>query len=101
MIHTKEEIKIILDTLYKDLESSYNEDDIHIYYKEEIELARGDIEGGKTNVWKVSIEDRLFETVDFLTISDETGEPLYFQTKHRVFEIEKNENDKYQIKADK
>jgi hypothetical protein len=87
MIHTKEEIKIILDTLYKDLESSYNEDDINIYFKEERELARGDNKGDKIKAWVVSIEDRFFDTVDFLTISDETGEPLYFQTKHRVFEI--------------
>ncbi|MFT5892070.1 MAG: hypothetical protein ACI9Y7_002179 [Dokdonia sp.] len=98
MNHTKEQIRQILDKLYSDLKSSFNEEDISIYFKEERELARGENKGAKIAAWIVSIEDTsFFNTIDFLTISDETGEPLYFQTKHKVYEIFKHEDDTYYV----
>tara|TARA_B100000678_G_scaffold55027_2_gene44086 strand:+ start:26670 stop:26957 length:288 start_codon:yes stop_codon:yes gene_type:complete len=90
-----------LDKLYNDLNSSYEQYEINIYFQEEREIARGENKGEKINAWVVSLEDNsFFDTIDFLTISDETGEPLYFQMKHRVYEIFKNEEGKYYLKIE-
>ena len=35
------------------------------------------------------LEDVIFDTLDFLTILDETGVPLYARSKHGVSEIDK------------
>ena len=48
--------------------------------------------------WTVSI-NTLFDNTDFLTISDETGEPIYYQNFNMITaEIEKNSKGKYVIK---
>lgn len=50
---------------------------------------RGKYKGEKTAIWSVYLDDLIFDTTDFLFIMDETGEPLYAQSKHGVSEIEK------------
>jgi hypothetical protein len=47
--------------------------------------------------WIVSINEPIFDNTVFLTISDETGEPLYIQNKHAVAEIKKDTDGKYII----
>lgn len=46
--------------------------------------------------WVAVINEPIFDTSAFLTISDETGEPLYIQNKHITREIEKNSDGNYQ-----
>lgn len=95
MNYTKEEILKVTIKLLEDINYPYDMDEIFISFKEERELARGVNKGKSIKAWVVSIEDNIFETTDFLTISDETGEPLYLQTKHIVREFGKDENGKY------
>lgn len=36
------------------------------------------------NIWIICIYDSIFDASDFLTISDETGEPLYYQNFNMI-----------------
>jgi len=59
------------------------------------------IRGDKANtqaVWLISINEPIFDSTNFLRILDETGEPLYIQTNHKVHEIIKNDEGKYVLK---
>jgi hypothetical protein len=69
-----------------------------VFEEKEI-LARGEGKGEVHPCWIVMIDDTsFFNTIDFITFSDETGEPLYIQTKHSIFLICKNESAKYSLK---
>ncbi|MBJ98081.1 MAG: hypothetical protein CMC87_08910 [Flavobacteriaceae bacterium] len=90
-----------MNNLYSDLNSELLEKNIEkVWFEKEDKLIRGDKKGELVPNWIVAIDFPLFETTDFLTISDQTGEPLYFQTKHRVYEIFKNEEGKYYSKIE-
>lgn len=96
MIHTEEQINVIIDKLYNDLDPINPKWTIgKIWFQEKYKPIRGESKGEERPVWKVAIEDEIFNTTDFLTISDETGDPLYFQTKHGVYEIFKHEDGTY------
>ena len=89
-----EKAKIIL----QDLNPNYfNENDIlKITFSEKDKVARPI--GKIIDIWLVSIRS-LFDNVDFLTISDETGEPLYYQNFNiAIAEIEKNAQGRYVTK---
>jgi len=48
-------------------------------------------------VWRVSVK-AVFDNVDFLIISDETGEPLYYQNFNTyIFDIEKDEKGCFRV----
>jgi hypothetical protein len=51
--------------------------------------------GKVMDTWVAVIEEPIFDTSIFLTISDETGEPLYIQNKHGIREIEKDNDGNY------
>jgi hypothetical protein len=54
------------------------------------------------DIWSVSIEDYAFDRPAFLTISDETGEPLYLQSSMvSGAEIILGEDQKYAYKPDR
>jgi hypothetical protein len=97
MIHTKEEILIIAHTVMKDLEKQFykKENILGASFKKEEELMRGNRIGEMAALWIVSIIEPIFDNAVFLTISDETGEPLYIQNKHSVAEIVKDANGNY------
>lgn len=72
------------------------------YHEENIEKAMFDPEKKPIRgepkiipVWIIVINQPVFDSLAFLTISDITGEPLYIQTKHMVREIAKDEHGKY------
>jgi len=98
MNKTEGQIKEIVLKFFSDVDYTYTLEDLYIYDQEERELARGENKGQKIKAWVVSIEDKLFDTVDFLTVADETGEPLYLQTKHTVSEIIKDSEGNYSWK---
>ncbi len=94
MKHTEEEIitkgKEILKDLYG---SSYREEEIQkAMFDPEQEPLRGSSDSAA--IWTVVIEP-VSGSLTFLSISDETGEPLYIQSKHLVCEIKKDTYDKY------
>ncbi len=64
-----------------------------IFFTEKDELARP--KGKIIPAWTVAFDLQVFDTTDFLIISDETGEPLYIQSKHLVMEIMKDADGKY------
>ena len=96
MKHTEKQIleitKKVLQDIFEDL---YKESDIEkVLYNEEEELIRGE-NIGKTHPCWVAIINSLFDSTDFLVISDKTGEPLYIQGKYNTYEIEKNSERNY------
>lgn len=73
-----------------------------IRFEKERELSRGPNKGTNIEAWVVSFEfgKPYFDPeAVFLTIADETGEPLYFQHSTAVVEIEKDTYGKYHKKV--
>ncbi len=96
MKHTEKEIfeiiKKTLKDLYKDL---YKESDIEkVVFDNNEELIRGKNIGKKHPCW-VAIIKSLFDSTDFLVVSDETGVPLYIQGKYLTSEIERDSEGNY------
>lgn len=97
MKHTEKEIleiaKKTLQGIFKDL---YKESDIeNAYFNKNKELYRGENKGKPHPSWTIAIKAP-FDNVDFLTISDETGEPLYYQNFNMiVYEIDKDNQGNY------
>jgi hypothetical protein len=95
MKNKKEQILEKAKKILQDLNGNYykEEDIVKITYHENNHVAspKGEI----IDTWVVSI-DALFDNRDFLTISDETGEPLYYQNFNtKIAKIIKNSQGKY------
>lgn len=96
MKHTENQIleiaKKILKGIYEDL---FKESDIEkIVFDEKEELIIGVNKGKKYPCYTVIVKS-LFDSTDFLVISDETGEPLYIQGKYAISEIGKDSQGNY------
>ncbi len=64
------------------------------FFREKEEVA----DGQYADTWTVSVES-LFDNLDFLTISDETGEPIYYQNFNMIIsDIVKSAQGKYILK---
>lgn len=100
MKHTEEQMLAKAKQVLKDIQkTSYREENIlGISFRENDEIARP--RGEKINSWTTSLHEPVFDRALFLVISDETGEPLYFQSPHRVSEILKDEKGNYYRKED-
>ncbi|UMY66458.1 MULTISPECIES: hypothetical protein [unclassified Flavobacterium] len=100
MTHTEQQILEIAKTVLQGLRGErYKESDIeNAYFNEAKEMAR-DINKGKPHPsWTVAIKAP-FDNVDFLTISDRTGEPLYYQNFNMVvYEIVRDNKGNYHRK---
>lgn len=97
MKHTEKEILEIVKKVLKDLEGEYyKEANIeNVFFDKDDKLIRGENIGKPHYTWTIAIKS-LFDNTDFLTISDETGEPLYYQNFNMIIaEIKKNEDGKY------
>jgi hypothetical protein len=95
MNYTEEQILEKAKTILQDLQGKFfkeeNIDKIWFEEKDEVARPRGKI----MPAWTVSINEPIFDSTNFLTISDETGEPLYIQSSHKVVEIEKDTDGNY------
>lgn len=101
MKHTEEQMLEKAKKVLKDLQkTSYREENIKKLWSEDEKLMRGKDKGKLHKCWVISIDEPVFDRSLFLIISDETGEPLYFQSPHRVSEILKDENGNYYRKED-
>lgn len=97
MIHTEEQIIEKAKQVMTDLLDKYYSDEWidGVLFDEEDTLFSGENKGDKHPIWTVSINS-FFDNLDFLYVSDETGEPLYYQNFNTfVFDIEKNPEGKY------
>lgn len=95
MKHTEEQMLIKAKKILKDLNPQYFKDDhlLGVSYKESDEISRP--RGKIMNTWVAVIEEPVFKSSEFLIISDETGEPLYIQGKHSIYEISKDDKGNY------
>lgn len=97
MKHTEEQIIDKAKQILKDLLDKFYSDELigGTFFEGEEVILFGKYEGQKRPVWTVSIE-ALFDNIDFLYISDETGEPLYCQNFNTfIYGVEKNSKGKY------
>lgn len=97
MNYTEEQIIEKTKQIIKDLLDEFYSDELirKILFKENDTPLIGKYKGQKHPTWTVSVE-ALFDNVDFLHISDETGEPLYYQNFNTiVFNIDKTPEGKY------
>jgi hypothetical protein len=97
MKHSNEEILALAKRVIMDLHGKYYDESLirKVSFHADEELIRGQRIGEKQPLWTIVIDEPLFDSTDFLTMSDETGEPLYYQTKHLVAEIIKNADGYY------
>ncbi|WP_333662944.1 hypothetical protein [Chishuiella changwenlii] len=96
MKYTEEQVLDKAKKVLKDLNPQYfKEENIEkIWFDEKDEVARP--RGQVLPTWTISIYETLFDTSEFLTLSDETGEPLYYQNANMiVYEIKKDDNGNY------
>lgn len=95
MKNTEEQILVKSKKILKDLNPKYfNENQIEkVSYRYNTDIARP--VGKIMNVWVVILNEPITDSIEFLVLSDDTGEPLYIQSKHLIIEIEKNENGEY------
>lgn len=97
MKHTENQIlektKEVLQGFRK---NRYKESDIeNVYFNPKKELYRGENKGKPHPTWTAAIKAP-FDNIDFLAISDETGEPLYYQNFNMiVYEIGKDAEGNY------
>jgi hypothetical protein len=98
MKNTEKEILIKAKKILVDLNPQFFKDENlkKVVYHEKDVVARP--KGEIIDTWIAVVDEPIFDTSIFLTISDETGEPLYIQNKHIIREIEKDSNGKYVTK---
>lgn len=99
MKYTEKQILEKANKVIKDLGLSNKTDKVNsIRFNAEKELARGKDKGKKHPCWIIFI-DTLFDNTDILTISDQTGEPLYYQSFNmEISEIKRDTEGDYSIK---
>lgn len=98
MNHTKEQILEKSKKILKDLQKEfYNEVNIENTRFQKERPIRGN-ETKTIPCWITSVDEPVFDTSIFLTISDESGEPLYLQSAHKVVKIEKDIDGNYKRK---
>ncbi len=101
MKYTKEQIIAKAKLVMKDLEGKYYTEnciDTNINYLTRELVEYGKFKGKEIPLWLIAINS-LFENHDFLHISDETGEPIYYQNFNAyIFDIEKDKDGKYFMK---
>ncbi len=101
MKHKKEQIIAKSKLVMKDLEDKYYTEncvDTNIKYLGKEFIKYGKFKGKEISLWLIAINS-LFENHDFLHISDETGEPIYYQNFNTyIFDVEKDKEGKYIMK---
>lgn len=96
MNYTEEQILKKAKKVLKDLQKQYfREENIEkAWFNEKDEVARPI--GTIMPAWTIVVNEPIFETSEFLVISDKTGEPLYYQNANmRIHEIKKDDNGNY------
>ena len=99
MKHTKEQITANVLKALKDVRFPYDvEKGIYsLYFIEDEKPLRGPKRGQPIPAWHASVEFEMFSDREplFITIPDETGEPIYLQHSTAVIEIGKDKEGIY------
>lgn len=96
MKHTEQQILEKSKKILQDLHGQYyKEENIeNAWFNEKDEVARP--LGKIMSAWTVSVNEPILDTSELLIISDETGEPLYYQNANMIIhEIKKDEDGNY------
>lgn len=97
MILTKEKILEKTHMIMKDLQGKrYKETCVRKinFHKKNDTLHSQEL---TSDVWVISLNS-IFDKIDFLTVSDETGEPVFIRRfSYQVQEIKKDSNGKYYL----
>lgn len=96
MKHTEQEIIEKAQLIMKDLDGKFYFDScVKEAVFKDTELSYGKQKGETHPTWIIGIK-AIFDNEDLLFISDETGEPLYYQNFNTdVFDLEKGSDGKY------
>lgn len=97
MKYTEDQIKELAHQIIKDISGKYYFKNCvnDIFFKEKEEVFVGKSKGKTLPVWIVGIK-AIADNENLLYISDETGEPLYYQNFNLIcFDIEKDKDGKY------
>lgn len=92
---SEEKIKQIALQTFIDLQYSLGEKDIEKIWFEKEDQSLIDEDNVEINPnWIIALNDPIFDSSFFLTISDKTGIPLFFQTKHKKIMLALSEEGK-------
>lgn len=97
MKHTEEQIKEKARQIMKDLNGKYYFENcvVDTFFKKKEDVFTGKSKGKVLPIWIVGIK-AIADNENLLLISDETGEPLYYQNFSMVcFDVEKDKYGKY------
>lgn len=97
MKNTEEEIIKKAKQIIKDFREEYYFEDCMdgVLFKESQKLDYGELKGETIPCWTVYVK-AIFDNIDLLFISEETGEPLYYHNFNMIlFGIQKDEDGKY------
>ena len=103
MKYSKIEIEKKALKLLNDIEWVYDiEEGLNAHFKEKREISKGENKGETKPCWVISLGTGKFlfgeNRPAFITILDETGEPLYIQHSQAIIEIEKDSDGNYKKK---
>ncbi|WP_379966947.1 hypothetical protein [Epilithonimonas sp. UC225_85] len=99
MKYTEEQILAKAKEIMKDFRGKYYREECvdGAFYKKNDKMISGKNEGKTFSTWTVGILS-LADNSDFLTISDETGEPLIYQNFNTfIFDVEKDERGYFRV----
>jgi len=96
MNYTEEQMLIKAKKVLQDLQKQYFKEEnllgVSFREKDKVSRPRGEI----INTWVAVVDEPIFDASEFLTISDETGEPLYYQNANMIIhEIQKDDKGNY------
>lgn len=99
MKHTEEQIVEKAKVILKDFRGKYYSDECidGTVYRENKNISFGKLKGKKHSTWIIGVK-ALADNEDLLFISDETGEPLYYQNFNTyTFDVEKDERGYFRV----
>lgn len=98
MKHSEKEMLELTKKVLSDLQGQYfKEENLKkVVFNENKEINNSIYQRIQIACWTAVIIEPIFDASEFLTISDETGEPLYYQNANMIIhEIQKDNNGNY------
>lgn len=97
MKHTEAEITQIATKVLKDIDGPYYREKCieKVWFEKEEVLLKGTDEGQKHPCWTIAV-NAIFNNTDYLIISDESGEPLFYSNFNYITtEVIKKQDGSY------
>ena len=99
MKHTEKQITAKAKEVLKDFRGKYYSEECinDAFFDKDSIVDFGKLKGKKHSTWIIGVKS-LADNEDLLFISDETGEPLYYQNFNTfVFDVEKDERGYFRV----